>query len=134
MLPRDPGSEYEYSNPGGGLLGHLLALRAGTDYENLVRVRITEPLGMEETGVVVTSSMEHRMAIGHTATLAPVGNSDLPQPLAGAGALRSSANDMVTLIAAFLGYGESPLAPARSSCSRFLVWDGSLARLTVGRS
>ncbi|HEX3107684.1 MAG TPA: serine hydrolase, partial [Thermoanaerobaculia bacterium] len=39
-LTRDPGSQYEYSNLGGGLLGHVLALRAGTDYETLVRKRI----------------------------------------------------------------------------------------------
>src|ERR1051326_457532 len=38
-LPRDPGSEFEYSNLGGGLLGHVLACRAGTDYESLIRSR-----------------------------------------------------------------------------------------------
>jgi serine-type D-Ala-D-Ala carboxypeptidase/endopeptidase len=43
--------------------------------------------------------------------LAPVANWDLPT-LAGAGALRSSANDMLTFLGAFLGYKESPLAPA----------------------
>jgi D-alanyl-D-alanine-carboxypeptidase/D-alanyl-D-alanine-endopeptidase len=32
-LPRDIGSKYEYSNLGGGLLGHVLTLRAGMDYE-----------------------------------------------------------------------------------------------------
>jgi len=32
-LTRDIGSKYEYSNLGVGLLGHILALRAGTDYE-----------------------------------------------------------------------------------------------------
>jgi hypothetical protein len=44
--------------------------------------------------------------------LAPAANSDLPTPLAGAGALRSSANDMLTFLEAFLGYKKSPLAPA----------------------
>lgn len=51
------------------------------------------------------------MATGHSATLAPAPNWDLPT-LAGAGALRSSANDMLTFLEAFLGYKESPLAPA----------------------
>jgi CubicO group peptidase (beta-lactamase class C family) len=111
-LPRDPGSEFEYSNLGAGLLGHLLACRAGTDYESLIRSRIAEPFGMPDTGITLSSSMKQRMATGHNAMLTPVANADLPMPLAGAGALRSSANDMLTFIEAFLGYRESPLAPA----------------------
>ena len=110
-LPRDPGAEFEYSNLGGGLLGHVLARRAGTDYESLIRSRITRPLGMLDTGITLSSSMKHRMATGHNSMLAPVANWDLPT-LAGAGALRSSANDMLTFLEAFLGYKESPLAPA----------------------
>jgi serine-type D-Ala-D-Ala carboxypeptidase/endopeptidase len=110
-LPRAPGSEVEYSNLGAGLLGHLLARRAGTDYESLVRSRITEPLGMPDTGITLSSSMKQRMATGHNALLVPVSNWDVPT-LAGAGALRSSANDMLTFLEAFLGYKESPLAPA----------------------
>jgi serine-type D-Ala-D-Ala carboxypeptidase/endopeptidase len=110
-LPRDPGSEVEYSNLGAGLLGHILAHRAATDYETLVRVRITEPLGMPDTGITLSSSMKRRMATGHNALLAPVANWDFAT-LAGAGALRSSANDMLTFLEAFLGYRESPLAPA----------------------
>jgi len=110
-LPRDPGAEFEYSNLGGGLLGHLLAYRAGTDYENLIKIRITRPLGMPDTGITLSSSMQQRMSTGHNAMLAPAANWDLPT-LAGAGALRSSANDMLTFLEAFLGYRETPLAPA----------------------
>jgi len=110
-LPRDPGSEFEYSNLGAGLLGHLLAYRAGTDYETLIGTRITRPLSMPDTGITLSSSMKQGMATGHNAMLAPTANWDLPT-LAGAGALRSSANDMLTFLEAFLGYKESPLAPA----------------------
>ncbi len=110
-LPRDPGSEVEYSNLGAGLLGHVLAHRAGTDYETLVRARITEPLGMPDTGITLSPCMKQRMATGHNAMLAPVANWDFPT-LPGAGALRSSANDMLTFLEAFLDYRESTLAPA----------------------
>jgi D-alanyl-D-alanine-carboxypeptidase/D-alanyl-D-alanine-endopeptidase len=110
-LPRDPGSEVEYSNFGAGLLGHLLAYRAGTDYESLIKVRITEPLSMPDTGIALSPSMTQRMATSHNPKLAPVANWDFPT-LAGAGALRSSANDMLTFLEAFLGYKESPLATA----------------------
>ena len=110
-LPRDPGSQFEYSNLGAGLLGHILAWRAGTDYESLIRSRITDPLGMRDTGITLSPRLKQRMATGHDMMLAPVPNWDLPT-LAGAGALRSSANDMLTFLEAFLGYRESPLAPA----------------------
>jgi len=110
-LSRVPGSEFEYSNLGGGLLGHVLACRAGTDYESLIRTRITEPLSMADTGITLSVSMKQRMATGHSAMLAPVAKWELPT-LAGAGAIRSSAHDMLTLLEAFLGYRESPLAPA----------------------
>jgi D-alanyl-D-alanine-carboxypeptidase/D-alanyl-D-alanine-endopeptidase len=110
-LPRDPGSEFEYSNLGGGLLGHVLACRAGTDYESLVRSRITGPLNMRDTGITLSTSMKARMATGHNRMLAPVVNWDFPT-LGGAGALRSSANDMLTFLEAFLGYKESPLETA----------------------
>src|SRR5580693_4781402 len=68
-LPRDPGSEYQYSNLGAGLLGHVLACRAGTDYESLIRNRIAQPLGMPDTGITLSSSMKQRMAGGHNAML-----------------------------------------------------------------
>ncbi len=110
-LPRDPGSEFEYSNLGAGLLGHLLALRAGTDYESLIGIRITRPLGMADTGITLSSLQKQRMATGHHGMLTPVGNLEL-STLAGAGALRSSANDMLKFLEAFLGYTESPLTPA----------------------
>jgi D-alanyl-D-alanine-carboxypeptidase/D-alanyl-D-alanine-endopeptidase len=113
-LPRDPGSEYEYSNLGGGLLGHLLARRAGMDYEALVQSRIAKPLGMNSTGITLTPEMKARLAVGHNDTLAPVPNWDF-QVLAGCGALRSSTSDMLDFLAANLGYTKSPLAPAMAS-------------------
>ena len=51
QLTRDIGSAYEYSNLGGGLLGHALTLSArATDYEALVRARVITPLGHDEHG------------------------------------------------------------------------------------
>jgi CubicO group peptidase (beta-lactamase class C family) len=113
-LPREPGSEIEYSNLGAGLLGHVLACRAGTDYETLLRSRITEPLNMPDTGITFAPSMKQRMASGHKGNLLPATQLDWDpsHALAGAGALRSSANDMLTALEAFLGYKETPLAPA----------------------
>jgi len=113
-LPRDIGSQYEYSNLGGGLLGHVLARCAGTDYEALVRARITVPLDMKSTGIALSPEMKARMAAGHDGKMNPAANWDLPT-LAGAGGLRSTANDMLTFLAANLGYNKTPLAPAMAA-------------------
>jgi CubicO group peptidase (beta-lactamase class C family) len=113
-LPRDIGARYEYSNLGAGLLGHVLARRAGMDYETLVRARITEPLGMTATFVTVPNPLKPRLAVGHNAQLAPVPNWTIPT-LAGAGALRSTANDLLTFLSANLGYVKSPLTQTLAS-------------------
>ena len=64
--------------------------------------------------MLLTLEMKARLAAGHDASLDTVKNWDLPT-LAGAGALRSTANDMLTFIAASLGYTKSPLAPAMAA-------------------
>src|SRR6185369_15316003 len=110
-LPRDIGSKYEYSNLGVGLLGHVLVLRAGKDYETLVLKRIAEPLKMNSTRINLTPAMKARLAIGHNPALLPVPNWDLPT-LAGAGALRSTVNDMLKFVAANLGLQKSSLLKA----------------------
>lgn len=114
QLSRDIGSQYEYSNLGGGLLGHVLALRAGMTYEALVESRISTPLGMNRTRITLTPEMKARLAAGHDAALETVENWDMPT-LAGAGALRSTADDLLAFVAANLGYTKSPLAPAMAA-------------------
>jgi CubicO group peptidase (beta-lactamase class C family) len=120
QLTRDIGTQYEYSNLGAGLLGHALSLRAGMGFESLVRARVLDPLGMQNTRITLTPEMKARLAVGHNETprtsenpfgLAAVPNWDIPA-LAGAGALRSTANDMLTFLAAYLGYVQTPLAEA----------------------
>lgn len=93
-LPRDPGSQYEYSNLGVGLLGHVLSLRAGKSYEALVTERVLQPLGMEHTAITLTPWMQKHLVKGHDDDGNVVGLWDLPT-LAGAGALRSTMNDML---------------------------------------
>jgi CubicO group peptidase (beta-lactamase class C family) len=110
-LPRAPGETYEYSNLGFGLLGHALAYSAGSTWEELARRRIMVPLGMSDTGVVLTRSMRRELAAGHDASGARVKNWEF-QALAGAGALLSTAGDMQRWLAAQLGGARGPLAAA----------------------
>lgn len=106
-LQRDIGSQYEYSNLGAGLLGYALAQRAGTIYEKLITERVLQPLGMKETAITLTEAQKGRLAVGHSAGK-PVKNWHL-DALAGAGALRSTAADMLRFLSANMGLMETPL-------------------------
>jgi hypothetical protein len=110
QLTRDIGEKYEYSNYGAGLLGHLLTLKAGMNYETLVTKRICAPLKMTSTAVKLSPDMQARLAQGHNEVLRPASNWDIPA-LAGAGALHSTANDMLLFVAANLGFTKSALTP-----------------------
>ena len=110
-LARDIGEKYEYSNLGVGLLRHALARRAGCSYEELVRRRVLAPLGMMNTSISLTRSQQDRLAAGYNSGLLPVRNWDF-EVLEGAGALRSTANDMLKFLAANLEFVDTPLRPA----------------------
>ncbi len=123
-LTRPVGEAFEYSNLGVGLLGHVLSLNAGVDYETLVRTRICGPLGMESTVIHLTPDLHKRMATGHTAMRQPTPNWDIPT-FAGAGAIRSTTEDMLRFLAANMALVETDLRDAMDAAHS--------ARLPAGR-
>jgi len=108
---RSPGSRYEYSNVGYGLLGEALSLRSGASYRDLLRSRVTQPLGMPDTGIDPTEAMEGRRATGHDYELKAAPRWDFGA-LESAGGLRSTTNDLLNLLEAILGFRSSSLQPA----------------------
>lgn len=48
-LTKEPGSHYQYSDFGVGLLGQILSLETGISHEELVKDRILNVLGMNDT-------------------------------------------------------------------------------------
>ena len=108
-LRRRPGERARYSNLGAGLLGEALATAAGLPYERLVRERVCLPLGMPDTLVSPSEEQAARLAVGHSRRGGPVPRFEIPG-LAGAGALRSTATDMLRFLAANLDPASTPLA------------------------
>ena len=109
-LTRDPGSKYEYSNYGIGLLGQALANRAGVTYPALIQRRVLDPLGMTDTTfATMPASDPTAFAVGHDLDGQPVHawhfRSILP-----AGGIRSSLADMLKYLRCNMGQG--PLAQA----------------------
>ncbi len=92
----------------------MLALRVGRSYEDLVVSRICAPLGLDDTRITLTPGMRQRLVPGHNSALNKVANWDIPT-LAGTGALRSTANDLLRLLDACQGRRKTPLAAALAS-------------------
>ena len=120
-LTRDIGSEYEYSNLGSGLLGYALARAAGSDFEDLVTQRILAPLGMANTAITLSSDQQARFAIGYDEYMRPTKPWHLPW-LEGAGALRSTASDMLMFLDAALDPASPIAAMMALASSEKLGW------------
>ena len=100
-LARAPGASFEYSNLAYGLLGTALAAQANMSYEQLLQARILSPLGMRATSTLTTPAMRAHLTPGHLANGKPAPNWDF-QAIAGAGAVRSSARDMIAYMQSYM--------------------------------
>jgi CubicO group peptidase (beta-lactamase class C family) len=108
-LQSEPGVRYNYSDFGVGLLGYVLSIKAGIPYEELLKERILDVLGMNSTGIamnstatVLSGALKSRLAKGH------IGGNEvnlefIPEAIQPAGALYSSANDLLKYLAANMG-------------------------------
>jgi CubicO group peptidase (beta-lactamase class C family) len=105
----------KYSNLGYGLLGHVVAQKIGTSYEKAVVSRICDPLGMGDTCIHLSLEQYARLATPHTARGKPTSHWDIPT-LAGAGALRSTACDMLKFIDTNLGNAPESLQNVLQTC------------------
>lgn len=114
-----------YSNLGFGLLGEILSERYGKPWAELVRERITAPLGMRNT-VQVLGDQARRLAPPFDGT-APASPWDM-LAFAGAGALRSTPEDLLLFGRAILAGRQGPLGPAAerllTPLARFGGWIG----------
>ena len=108
-LQSEPGAKANYSDFGMGLLGHILSIRAGVPYAQLVKDRILSVLGMDSTGIAMNSTaiilsdtLKSRLAKGHIGGK-EVNLEFIPEAIQPAGALHSTANDLLKYLAANIG-------------------------------
>jgi CubicO group peptidase (beta-lactamase class C family) len=97
--PAKPG--FLYSNLAMGLLGQALAVHSGLAYPYLMKEEVADPLGLKDTTVALSPAQQARFIQGHDADHNSAHAWDL-DALAGAGAIRSDAPDMLTYIEANL--------------------------------
>jgi CubicO group peptidase (beta-lactamase class C family) len=107
-LAKPANAEFHYSNIGFALLGYSLSLRAGVPYGQLVVSEVTGPLHMNDTVIDLSPEQRKRLIQGFNATFDPVDPRGLGL-FAGAGALKSTAADLLT-------YMEASLHPEKYAC------------------
>ncbi len=102
-LTSKPGTKFLYSDFGMGLLGHLLSVKAGVSYEQLVKNRILDVLGMNDTKITLSQNdLKYRFPVGHQ-NGTEIETPKIPDVIAGAGSFRSTANDLLKYASANLG-------------------------------
>jgi serine-type D-Ala-D-Ala carboxypeptidase/endopeptidase len=118
-----------YSNLGGGLLGIALRRAAGRDsYFDLISATVLQPLQLTDTVVHPGAEQAQRLAQGYGLRRRPVEGWYL-EGLAGAGALRSTAADMLRYLGAQLEPDRTPLAEAIRLTHQ--LWEPQ-RRMTIG--
>ena len=125
-LGREPGSEFEYSNTAVGLLGTILQKEYNKSYEELLLSLIAGPLGMSDTRVNIRRADSARFASGYDDKGVYNGPWNLSAAFAGAGAIRSTARDMLKYAAAEMGGPgvPGPLAKAMQLTQTMTYQDG----------
>ena len=117
-LKYPPGTHYEYSNFGFGLLGHVLARRGKKSLDEMFQSRICIPLGMTSTRLTLTQAMRALLVPGHGDKLQPVQAWEMPETFAGAGGLFSTANDLANLLEGATGRRTTALDRAFSALTQ----------------
>jgi CubicO group peptidase (beta-lactamase class C family) len=98
-----PGTRFEYSNLGYGILGRLITNVAGSEYRKVVEERLLEPLGMTSSGYLAERFEPERLAHGYLWR----DGRFLEEPMDGYGALASmggmftTVDDLVRWVAGF---------------------------------
>jgi CubicO group peptidase (beta-lactamase class C family) len=128
---------FMYSNLGAGLLGTALRHKAGLDsYEAHLQTTITTPLKMADTTITLSDDQKARYAHGMSLKGKPLASWDFVS-LAGAGAIRSTADDLLTFLQQQITPESSPLAGAikLTQSTRKTTKNGEigLAWLVVGK-
>jgi len=88
-----PGTRFEYSNLGYGILGRVITRVAGREYREAVRERLLEPLGMTSTGYLESEVPPERLAKGYLWR----DNAFLEEPMDPYGALASMGGVFTTV-------------------------------------
>ena len=111
IVAQPPGSVYEYSNLGYGMLGEVVAHAADQPLDDALADLVLRPLGMDDAALVVgaTAPADGAARYGSDGAALPAVDNDTP----GAGNLWASARDLARFAAFHLSDEPSPVLSSR---------------------
>ena len=131
----EPGTNYRYSNTGYVLLGIVIEKLSGLSYRDFMRERLFTPLGLSRTAVDDVAEVVPNRAAGYTDDPKAASGFDnasftsMTYP-GGAGALRSTCEDLCAWHAALLGGKALQPAMLQAMLTPITLNDGSLPQQT----
>jgi CubicO group peptidase (beta-lactamase class C family) len=106
-----PGAAYSYCNSGFVLLGRVIEVLDGREWDASLRERLIGPLGLDQTVTLPEEAILHRAATGHRQRPRqddPVSVWGLPRSVGPAGLITASAHDVLAFARLHLDAGVTP--------------------------
>lgn len=98
VLNAPSGTLYEYSNLGVGILGYILAQKNNSTYEQLVKSKIFNPLGMNNSTTLLTNVETSKLVEPRDINGNIVSHWNFAETMAATGSIKSSVQDMTKFI------------------------------------
>jgi len=125
-LEFEPGTWWEYSNTGYGLLGHVLGLIDGTSYQTILSRDIFNVLEMSHSSLFLTDDQKLNQALGHDSNKKIVPFFTANDIFQGMGMIKSTLNDMFKFLEANMGLVSTPLRDAMDLSYQKVMHQGSM--------
>ncbi|MEI7732727.1 MAG: serine hydrolase domain-containing protein [Verrucomicrobiota bacterium] len=114
-----------YSNFGVGMLAHLIEVKTGRSFPELLEEKICRPLNLRDTGFVLNAEQQRRLAKGHAGDQprflrrqTPLKPWDMGEIMRASGAMYSTPDDMLVFVQSHLGLRHLPLDRILSTTQR----------------
>ncbi len=121
-----PGTWWEYSNTGVGLVGHVLGIIDGTSYQTILKRDVFDVLGMSNSSLFLTDNQKLNMALGHETNNKIVSFYTANDIFQGCGMIKSSLNDMFKYLKANMGLVNTSLRDAMELTHQKVMHQGSM--------
>jgi len=105
----EPGTFWEYSNTGYGLLGHLVGLVNNSTYRDVLQDKIFDELGMNRSSVFLTDDQLTNYSLGYNTDKENVPYFVANDIFQGAGFIKSTLSDLFKYLEANMGMTETTL-------------------------